>query len=395
MSEFTNNALKRANDLSKFMQGLIDGKSGAELVKKYKLITENFVPLDILTAFDILFDQAVDIEKLKSASNKLFNILYKTLSSYDAIKPKKESFIYFLKEDNHSVDNQLKNIKPLIKEVNKNPNEELLKKLAVAFRQLQKIDLHYTVKENVLFPVLEQQWENHQCLKLMWSFHDDIRRNLKLTINSLESEEFNLKYFNRISSLVFFNIYTIIFREEKVLFPLMKENIETDILDDLLRQTHEMGLPFTKTKYKIKPEKPPTGNGNTIKLQTGEVSIEQMEMIFKHLPVDITYVDENDTVKFYSDPPHRIFPRTSSIIGRKVQNCHPPESVGVVEKIVDSFRKGEKDEANFWIHMGAKFVLIRYFAVRDSENNFKGTLEVSQEISEIQKLEGDRRLLDW
>jgi len=397
MSEFTNNALKRAKDLSRFMQGLIDGESGAELVKEYNLITKNYIPIDILSAFDIMFNEGVDLEKLKTASNKLFNILYKTLSSYDAIEPKIDSFIYFLIEDNKSVDQQLKNIKPLIKEVNKQSSPEILKELNNAFRQLQKIDLHYTVKENVLFPVLEQYWENHQCLKLMWSFHDDIRQNLKITIDSLEADNFDLKHFNKISSLVFFNIYTIIFREEKILFPIMNENIETDMLDDMLRQCHEMGLPFVKAKYKEKTTKPKSAKkeAKTIKLETGEVSIQEMEMIFKHLPVDITYVDENDTVKFYSDPPHRIFPRTSSIIGRKVQNCHPPESVGVVEKIVDAFRKGEKEEASFWIHIGPKFVLIRYFAVRDNENNFRGTLEVSQEISEIQKLEGDRRLLDW
>jgi len=111
--------------------------------------------------------------------------------------------------------------------------------------------------------------------------------------------------------------------------------------------------------------------------------------------VDITYVDENDTVRFYSNPPHRIFARTPAIIGRKVQFCHPPESVHVVEQIVNSFRSGEKSVASFWIHMGPKFVLIQYFAVRDAEGNYRGTLEVSQEISEIQKLEGDRRLLDW
>ncbi len=395
MSEFTNNALKRAQDLSRFMQGLIDGESGAELVKKYKLITENFVPVDVLAAFDLMFEQDIDIEDLKTASNKLFNILYKTLSSYPAIEPKADSFIHFLILDNQAIDKQLISIKPLIREINKEPSAELRNSIANAFRALQKIDLHYTVKENVLFPVLEKEWENHQCLKLMWSFHDDIRKNIKATIDCLEVDNFDLQYFNKISSLVFFNVKTIIFREEKVLFPLMKENIEIDVLEDMLRQTHEMGLPFVETKYMAKSDVQSSENVKTIKLSTGEVSIQHLEMIFKHLPVDITYVDENDTVVFYSDPPHRIFPRTSSVIGRKVQNCHPPESVEVVEKIVDSFRKGEKDEASFWIHMGPKFVLIKYFAVRDEDKKFKGTLEVSQEISEIQKLEGDRRLLDW
>ncbi len=165
----------------------------------------------------------------------------------------------------------------------------------------------------------------------------------------------------------------------------------------MLKQTIELGLAFVRPEHKS-PEKrkhKASAKVNDIKLKTGNITAEQIELIFKYLPVDITYVDENDKVVFYSDPPHRIFPRTHSIIGRKLQNCHPPESVGIVNNIVESFRKNEKDEASFWIHLGPKYVLIKYFAVRDGENNFKGTLEVSQEISEIQKIEGDRRLLDW
>jgi len=290
MSEFTNNALKRAQDLSRFMQGLIGGNSGAELVKKYNLITENYVPVDVLAAFDLMFEGDVDIEDLKTASNKLFNILYKTLSSYPAIKPEIDSFMYFMILDNQSVDGQLTALKPLIKELNKESSVELRKNIAAVFKSLQKIDLHYTVKENVLFPILEKEWENHQCLKLMWSFHDDIRKNIKATIDCLEADSFDLKYFNKISSLVFFNVKTIIFREEKVLFPLMKENIEVDVLDDMLRQTHEMGLAFVETKFTESPEEltAKSENTKTIKLSTGEVSVQHLEMIFKHLPVDVT-----------------------------------------------------------------------------------------------------------
>lgn len=397
MSEFTNNTSKRADDLTMFMQGLIEGKSGSQLVKDYNLITENYIPIDVLSAFDKMFDAGVDIEELKVASNKLFNILYKTLNSYEEITPKQFSFLYYLKRDNEAIEHILKKIKPTIKEINQEITKGIITQLLESFKELQGIDLHYTVKENILFPVLENNWNDHQCLKLMWSFHDDIRRNLKATINCLEENDFDLSHFNKVSSKVFFNIHTIIFREEKILFPLMMENIEEDIHDDLLKQTYDMGLPFVEVEYNLKSRKLKklTENNKTIKLETGELSLDQLEMIFKHLPVDITYVDENNTVKFYSDPPHRIFPRTSSIIGRKVQNCHPPESVDIVNRIVEAFRKGEKEDASFWIPMGPKFVLIKYFAVRDSYKTFRGTLEVSQEISDIKKLEGERRLLHW
>ena len=130
-------------------------------------------------------------------------------------------------------------------------------------------------------------------------------------------------------------------------------------------------------------------------LGTGILSTEQIKLIFNHLPVDITFVDEHNKVKYFSSPTKRIFPRTVAIIGRDVSNCHPKESVHVVEEIVDSFRNGEKSQADFWIKMRGEFILIQYFAVRDAQGDYRGVIEVSQEVSEIRALEGEKRLLDW
>ncbi len=114
-----------------------------------------------------------------------------------------------------------------------------------------------------------------------------------------------------------------------------------------------------------------------------------------HLPVDITFVDENDRVAYYSAGKHRIFPRSPAIIGRHVQKCHPSKSVHIVEKILEEFKAGRRDVSEFWLQLGDKFIHIRYFAIRDSKGNYKGTIEVSQDITEIKKLEGEQRLLDW
>jgi DUF438 domain-containing protein len=114
-----------------------------------------------------------------------------------------------------------------------------------------------------------------------------------------------------------------------------------------------------------------------------------------HLPVDLTFVDENDRVAYYSEGPERIFPRSPAIIGREVRNCHPPKSVHLVNKILDAFKSGSRDTAEFWIELGGKFIYIRYFAVRDTSGHYRGTLEVSQDLTEIRKLEGQQRLLDW
>jgi len=230
----------------------------------------------------------------------------------------------------------------------------------------------------------------------MCSFHDDIRQNLKEVIRMLEDENFDQKKFNRLVGDLFFNIYAIKFREERILFPIISEIIPGTDLNSLIAESQEIGFPFirpeTNFEEKLISETRPSGE---VDLKTGNLSAEQIRLIFNHLPVDITYVDENNKVKFFSTPEKRIFRRTNSIIGREVKNCHPHESVHVVEQIVDAFRTGEKDKASFWIQMKGEFILIQYFAVRDEQGNYKGVVEVSQEITEIRNIQGENRLLDW
>lgn len=163
----------------------------------------------------------------------------------------------------------------------------------------------------------------------------------------------------------------------------------------MLIDSLEIGFPYVLPKeVKHSPNKV-FADGTKINLGTGLIDAEQIINIFNHLPVDITFVDENDIVRFFSTPKKRIFPRTKAIIGRDVHNCHPKESVHVVEEIVSSFKSGEKDEASFWINFKAEKILIQYFALRDEKGQYKGVIEVTQEISGIQQLDGERRLLDW
>ena len=129
--------------------------------------------------------------------------------------------------------------------------------------------------------------------------------------------------------------------------------------------------------------------------ETGRMTLEQVLLVFNHLPIDITVVDENDRVLFFNKPKERFFPRSPAIVGRSVNNCHPPESVHIVEEIVETFRKGERDTAIFWIELKGRFILIQYFALRNDDGEYKGVMEVSQDATEIRKLEGQRRLLNW
>ncbi len=132
-----------------------------------------------------------------------------------------------------------------------------------------------------------------------------------------------------------------------------------------------------------------------VSLETGALTPQQLNLMLKHLPVDISFVDENDTVVYYSASPARIFSRVPAVIGRKVQNCHPSASVDIVNRILEAFRRGEKSLAEFWIELGGRFILIRYFAIRDANNAYRGCLEVSQDVTSLRALKGQKRLLDW
>lgn len=294
------------------------------------------------------------------------------------------------------MDKKLKKLKPKIRELNNFPdNESLKKELLHLLSELEKYCNYYLIKENILFPVIEKHVPEFRCLSVMWSFHDDIKRNLKSAIEELHKNKIDLKVFNRYIGDFFFNTYAIKFREERLLYPLVQEVVSESVLNSLFAESLEIGFPYFQPEMAESISTEVKTAEDRIDLETGNLTVEQIKLLFNHLPVDITFVDENDKVAYFSSPKKRIFPRTKSIIGRDVHNCHPPESVHVVEQIVDSFRNGKKDIASFWINMKGNKLLIQYFAIRDIEGNYKGVVEVSQEISEIQNLQGEKRLLDW
>jgi len=140
---------------------------------------------------------------------------------------------------------------------------------------------------------------------------------------------------------------------------------------------------------------PPQAAAGILKFETGSLTKEQLGGLLNALPVDITFVDANDAVRYFNKPEERLFVRTKAVLGRKVRMCHPQKSLHVVSKIVESFKNGKKNVAEFWINLNNRFVHIRFFAVRDANGKYLGTMEVVQDLTEIKKLEGERRLLDW
>lgn len=268
--------------------------------------------------------------------------------------------------------------------------------LATLLSDLSAIDLHYIRKENQLFPILEAKGISGPS-KVMWALHDDIRAMLK----DVKTKTLNATIKPLELKTLLHMLKDMIYKEEHILFPMTLDALGEEDWTRVKSGEEEVGYAWIKPVKEWEPSKGTipqellSNKIGSLNLDTGQLTAEQVNLLLTHLPVDVSFVNEKDEVIYYSQTPERIFPRSPGIIGRKVQNCHPPKSLDIVEKILNEFKAGKKDSSEFWIQMGGKFIHIRYFAVRDSEGSYKGTLEVSQDVTDIRKLQGEQRLLNW
>jgi len=268
--------------------------------------------------------------------------------------------------------------------------------LAGFLENLSAINLHYLRKENQLFPILEAHGISGPS-KVMWALHDDIRQMLKEVTSRVREGVSTPKELQALIQMM----NDMIYKEEHILFPMALETLGDSDWAKVRDGEEEIGYAWVQPAEGWKPsgetyqENIPQEKVGSLTLDTGLLTAEQINLLLTHLPVDISFVDENDKVAYYSQTEDRIFPRSPGIIGRSVQNCHPSKSLHVVDKILQEFKSGNRDSAEFWIQMKGRFINIRYFAVRDHKGKYRGTLEVSQDVTSIRGLEGDKRLLDW
>jgi len=282
--------------------------------------------------------------------------------------------------------------------------------------ELSRVDLHYLRKENQLFPLLEKHGWNSPSQN-MWALHDEIRAQLKeartLVIDGA------VETLNRCLGPMQSNMVRLISIEEGTLFPNAMELLEACEWEEMREGDSEIGWmlaeeptlfptqtaepiehsesadEYTHPSQLTEPSELPNITEQMHHYDEGYMTPEQVNLLLKVLPLDITYVDENDRVIFYNRGEERTFPRSKNIIGREVRFCHPPKSVDTVLKILEEFKKGTQNVADFRIHVKGRYILIRYFAVRDSDGTYRGVVEMSQDITDIQTLEGEQRLLDW
>ncbi len=391
MTEFSGE--RRINELTAFCRNILDGADLSKNWLKYRDAVNEATPADVMIIVDTFIKEDIPYTVLKPLLGKMMNAFYSPLKKFRA--PEGNPFISELRSRNQRAAQELAALKPLIKEINNDHPAGVPAFFLSHLEKLQNILNHYIILQNILFPNVEKYMPDYRCVQVMWSIQDDVKRTIKDLVSLTGSAEFDLAEFNRLCGELFFTVNTLIFREEYVLIPAVSEAIPEKVWEEMDRDIREFEKSREQNDEDFKGDSYLPSSGNTsIDLGTGNLSRNQLIAVFDSLPVDLTLVDRDDRVVFFSDPPHRIFPRTASVIGRRVQNCHPPESVSIVEEILGCFRAGSKKSADFSIKLGNRFILIQYFALYDVEG-YAGTLEVSQDITEIRTMEAEKRIPDW
>jgi DUF438 domain-containing protein len=395
----------RLEVLKDIIRELHEGGNLGEQKKRFADLVQEISPTEIAEMEQKLIEGGLPEEEVKRLCDVHVQVFKESLEGQPLPTAIPGHPLHTLIAENRALEKILAEWRGLLGRVDPKEGGVSLEKVRDAVKatieDIAQVEKHYLKKENQLFPILESKGMSGPS-KVMWAIHDDIRmmiRELKGFLVDEKAAEL-VGMGKRLAEMMTEMIYT----EEKILFPMSLESLEERDWARVKKGEEEIGYAWIAPGGEWKPgvgeeDLPPApayrGPAETLELDTGSLTPEQVNLLFKSLPIDVTFVDESDTVRYFSAGAERIFPRSPGIIGRKVQNCHPPASVHVVSRILEAFRKGERDVAEFWIQSRDRFIQIRYFAVRDQGGRYRGCLEVSQDVTAARGLQGERRLLDW
>jgi uncharacterized protein len=310
--------------------------------------------------------------------------------------------VHTFKEENRALEREIAVYEDLARKAMAGESgsvQDLYHALIQLFNRLMDVNKHYQRKENLVFPFLEKHGITGPPA-VMWAKHDETRALMKKALEvlgrGLEGGS-EVRWVLPELSAATHSIVEMISKEDNILFPMCLDALTEEEWYEVYRQGPEIGFCLYDPKTEWLPsrgkwEEAAAADDGRIILPSGSLSVRELVPLLNMIPLDITFVDAEDTVRFFSQGKDRVFTRSRAIIGRKVQQCHPPASVGKVQKILDDFRSGASDVSSFWITFKGRFVLIEYFALRDEKGAYLGTLEVSQDLTDKKKLEGEKRL---
>jgi DUF438 domain-containing protein len=408
MSELLNNREYRQKVIKEIILELHHGKGVEEVKAKFDEVAKDLEAAELSLIEQKLINEGLPIAEVERLCDVHAAVFREALDKKPEISISKGHPADIFMEENRALKKLIdQEIKPVISELLAAAGareQELVLLAAEKLSLLSDVDKHYRRKEDLVFPFLEK-YEITGPPQVMWGVDDKNRELVKQAKTAVKSYKSNEKPIV-IAAIkeALDQIEEMFFKEEKIFLPMALETLSEDEWFQVMQESDEIGYCLIEPDLSWRPSRANVTVGSKelfdeqtneyIKFGTGVLLPKEVNLIFNHLPVDITFVDKNGVVKYFSSTKERIFPRARTIIGRKVENCHPPASVHIVEAIVEAFKNGKKEHEDFWLKMEDKYVYIRYFAVKDDEGKFAGVLEVTQDIKPIQDITGEKRIMD-
>lgn len=408
MSELINDAEKRKELLKHMILQLHEGKS-PEAVKKQLIRLLGKVPYnDVVEVEQELIKEGLPQEEVLRLCDIHTMALDGVLDHTEAKTAPPGHPVHTFKEENRALRKEIQTLEHLYDDVKNSKSKDQLGRLFdeihQQFNALMDAEKHYLRKENLLFPFLEKHGITGPPT-VMWGKHDEARELLKGAVEALgATDDITVEEAKTVIDLVLGPaskaVDDMINKEEEILFPMCLDTLKEEEWLKIERQSIEYGFCLYDPKVKWSPEgieleESASEEIDKIQLPSGSFNVNELTAILNTIPFDMTFVDKNDRVKYFTQGRERIFARSRAILGRNVRNCHPPSSVHVVEKILGDFKSGKKDHSAFWITLKDRFIHIEYFALRSEDGGYLGTLEVSQDLTEKRKLKGEQRLLQY
>lgn len=407
MSEYINNREHRQEILKELILELHDGKTVDEVKERFGKLIEGVSATEISAMETALINEGMpvsEVQRLCDVHAAVFDGSIEQIHQADDPGAIIGHPVNTFKLENRAIERLIKKkLNPNIAEL-KNNNLDVVEDLRSNLSELYEIDKHYSRKENLVFPYLEKYGITAPP-KVMWGVDDEIRNDIKECIAIVSNENIDNKELVSKLEAAIIRVEDMITKEENILIPMAWDTLLEEDWLKIARESDEIGyclfepirewvpVHVKADNSSAKATEEPTLDG-LINFETGSFKLEELEAMLNTMPIDITFVDKNGKVKYFSQGSERIFPRTKAVIGRDVSNCHPPASVHIVEDIVEDLRSGKKDHEDFWIKMKDRFVYIRYFAVRNKDGEYLGVLEFTQNIAGIKELEGEKRLVE-